>query len=177
MRLLATRGALIGTLLLFAVSLTGCGHSVDSEAQEIVTAFSDGDAVSITECIFGEGEESPVIDSILENTTIELKDTDKESVIYHVTAKDMSGIFEGGFFDDIENMTDDEILTAIAEYEGETVESDVEVSYQKNEDGEIVFDYASEKFLDAVTGGFVSAYAAQYEQYIETIRGIIEGGN
>ena len=155
-----------------------------SEAKKIETAFSEHNIEEINSLIFGvkkseleqEAEEEfgikfddqsgndtfnkdGFIARILEKTSVTVVKVEKSTVKYRISAPDMKGSLTD--FDEYESQENlekgliDHISSAPMR------ETEVDVPFEKI-DGNLVFNYRSEQFLDAVTGGFITEYSELY---------------
>lgn len=155
-----------------------------SEAKKIETAFSEHDVEEINRLIFGKKKsalEQQVEDEfgitfddqsgndtfnkdgfiakILERTTVTVGRIGKDSVKYKVSAPDMKDSLTG--ITDVESR--EELEKKLIEHitAAQMKETEVEVTFEEV-DGNLVFNYQTEQFLDAITGGFITEYGELY---------------
>lgn len=156
-------------------------------AFEIVTAFKTNDIEKINDIIFLDDkvvldENFGVSFDDTKETNIELKNgilseifscvditcdsVDSQQFVYTIESPDMSGVFDNAF----ELKTADELVEHIRDYakKAKTVKNNVTVAYV-NKQGEIIADYQTEEFINAITGGLADEYKKVYTQYINEL--------
>ena len=173
-------------LLLFA----GCDRqqaaftAPQETAQIVADAFSSGDMDAIAEAVFGKPaltldpeiaalspEEAENHDGILgdifKRVTINVQYAALGIAQYEIQAPDMTDVFAEISLNAAE-ITEDTLREHIRTYaeEAPLITTTVRLPYQTVE-GETVFNYQDEAFINAVTGGFLSAYQALYAETLE----------
>lgn len=173
-------------LLLFA----GCDRqqaaftAPQETAQIVADAFSSGDMDAIAEAVFGKpaltldpeiAALSPekaenhdgILGDIFKRVTINVQYAALGIAQYGIQAPDMAGVF-AEIPPDATEITEDTLREHIRTYaeEAPLITTTVRLPYQTVK-GETVFNYQDEAFIDAVTGGFLSAYQALYAETLE----------
>lgn len=167
--------------------LVGCeeqNETVETEAQVVADAFTDGDMETINKTIFGTndveiddglsdiwGEDAQSQDGVLtcifDLVTVKVKKTTDSTIEYEIEAPDMSKVFV-----DIDinaaNISQDELLQYIKNYaqNAETKDTTVSIEYILVDD-ELIVNYQDEEFINTVTGGLLDAYKALYSEMLE----------
>lgn len=173
-------------LLLFA----GCDRqqaaftAPQETAQIVADAFSFGDMDTIEEAVFGETaltldpeiaalapkeakKQDGFLEDIFKRVTIKVQYAALGIAQYEIQAPDMAGVF-AEIPPDATEITEDTLREHIRTYAAEAplITTTVRLPYQTVE-GETVFNYQDEAFINAVTGGFLSAYQALYAETLE----------
>lgn len=106
---------------------------------------------------------------VMREDSIEVKDIGKNTIIYKITAPDLSKLF----FDMKETKVSEEnIESYISEYvsNAEKITTEVEISYT-NQNGKFSANYRSEEFINALTGNLVTAYQQLMQDAINEVGG------
>ena len=106
---------------------------------------------------------------VMREDSIEVKDIGKNTIIYKITAPDLSKLF----FDMKESKVSEEnIESYISEYvsNAEKITTEVEISYT-NQNGKFSANYRSEEFINALTGNLVTAYQQLMQDAINEVGG------
>lgn len=157
-------------------------------AFEIVTAFKTDDIEKINDILFSDDKVvldeniGVSFDNSAEDTNIEQKNgmlseifsyveisydgIEGQQFVYTIKSPNMSGVFDNV----LELQTEDELVEHICDYakEAKTVKNNVAVAYVNNQ-GEIIADYQTEAFINAITGGLADEYKKVYTQYINEL--------
>lgn len=154
-------------------------------AKQIVKAFKNNDIQSINDIVFrddtlkiddniGVTIDSPetnnndksVLEPIFSHTKISYKGIEDNKFVYDIDAPNMREVFS--FATNIQ--TQDELIKHIENYaqNAKNIGFTVSVDYVEN-DGELIADYQTEEFINAITGGLVDAYKDIYSQYINEL--------
>ena len=175
-------------------SLVGCeeqNEAVETEAQVVVDAFTDGDMEIINKTIFGTNEveiddglsdiwgkdaqfQDGVLTYIFDLVTVKVKKTTNSTIEYEIEAPDMSKVFV-----DIDtnatNISQDELLQYIKKYaqNAETKDTTVSLEYILVDD-ETIVNYQDEEFVNAVTGGLLDAYKTLYSEMLGEYTGGVD---
>lgn len=181
--------------LAVCAALTGCGNQEDTatdgnqavreSAQAVADAFTDSDMGEINEKVFGvdsRAVEDTLLDEwdkesqsqegvlaiVFELATVKVGDVGDDSVVFEVTAPDMSKVFDGLGAESSADMSEEELLEYVSDYarDAETREAKVTLEYS-TAGGEPTVNYQDEGFVNAVTGGLLDAYKALYAQVLD----------
>lgn len=157
-------------------------------ASEIVTAFEADDIEKINDIIFSSNKvvldenfgvsfngdtkdtntelKNGILSAIFSCVDISCDSVDSQQFVYTIVSPDMSGVFDNV----LELQTADELVEHICDYakEAKTVKNNVAVAYVNNQ-GEIIADYQTEEFINAITGGLADEYKKIYTQYINEL--------
>lgn len=169
------------------VSLADCGQqneAVETEAQVIADAFTNGGMQTINKTIFGINEveiddglsdiggedvqsQDGVLDYIFDLVTVKVKKTTDSTIEYEIEAPDMSKVFVD-MNTNADNLSKDELLGYIKNYaqNAETKDTTVSLGYILVDD-EPILNYQDEEFINAVTGGLLDAYKTLYSEMLE----------
>lgn len=178
----------ITLIMCLAVLFSGCSNKnnqVEEQASEIVTAFSSNDINQINRLMgfvdesdtsFISGEDG-ILSDIFTKTDIEIDNVDNAMISYRISAPDMSGVFTDNL-EQLSEMDESELEEYIKQYaqDAERVENTVTLEYTI-EDEDIVIDYTSQDFVDAITGGLLQAYIDLYRQIIEEYEELVNESN
>ena len=168
-------------------SLAGCGQqneAVETEAQVIADAFTNGDMETINKTILGINEieiddalsdiwgenaqsQDGVLAYIFDLVTVRVKKTTDSTIEYEIEAPDMSKVFVD-VNTNADNLSEDELLDYIKNYaqNAETKDTTVSLEYILVDD-EPILNYQNEEFINAVTGGLLDAYKTLYSEMLE----------
>lgn len=162
-------------------NLNGCGNSdVKDIVNENIEVFMSGNMEDINKILFENQDsstgsevnefENKILSNIFSNSTIKIKKVEKDVVELKVIAPDMKDVFKN-LPDSSEEYTEDGLLEYMQEYVGvvETCEFIVDLPYTKDGE-EIVIDYRDEDFVNAITGGMLSAYKELYFAMLDEFR-------
>ena len=176
--------------ILVCVILTcfaGCGQqneAVETEAQAIADAFTNGDMETINKTIFGINEiesddalsdiwgenaqsRDGVLTYIFDLVTVKVKKTTDSAIEYEIEAPDMSKVFVD-LNTNAQNLSEDELLDYLKNYAQNTETKDTTVSLEYIlVDDELILNYQDEEFINAVTGGLLDAYKTLYLEMLE----------
>ncbi len=166
--------------------LGGCeeqNEAVETEAQVVADAFTDGDMETINKTIFGTNEveindglsdiwgedaqsQDGVLTCIFDLVTVKVKKTTDSTIEYEIEAPDMSKVFVD-MDTNTTNISQDELLQYIKNYAQnvETKDTTVSLEYILVDDEPIV-NYQDEEFINAVTGGLLDAYKTLYSEML-----------
>lgn len=160
----------------------------EDAASEIVTAFETDDIEKINDIIFSKDKVvldenyGVSFDDGIEDANIKLKNgvfskifscveisydgVEGQQFIYTIKSPDMSGVFDNL----LELQTTDELVEHICNYaqKAKTIKYNIAVDYVNNQ-GKIIADYQTEKFINAITGGLLNEYQIIYTQYINEL--------
>lgn len=176
--------------------LTNCdkvSDGVKKDATKIINAFEKNDIKEINQLIFGyninslqkETKDSANLKSVdLDNgvlklffslVSIEVKSIDKDTIIYKITAPDMSGFFKKNQHK-LKKLGEIELKNYLEKYakKAKNINKEIKIGYLLN-DGVCEINYQTKEFIDAITGGLLVSYTEFYNQIIdEYIRGLEE---
>ena len=167
--------------------LVGCeeqNETVETEAQVVADAFTDGDMETINKTIFGTNEveiddglsdiwgedaqsQDGVLTCIFDLVAVKVKKTTDSTIEYEIEAPDMSKVFVN-MGTNTTNTSQDELLQYIKNYaqNAETKVATVSLEYILVDDEPIV-NYQDKEFINAVTGGLLDAYKTLYSEMLE----------
>ena len=182
------KNIILGILMcVILTNLVGCGKQneiVETKAQIIADAFTDGDMETINKTIFGTNEveiddslsdiwgedaqsQDGVLACIFDLVTVKVKKTTDSTIEYEIEAPDMSKVFID-MNTNADNISEDGLLDYIKSYvpNAETKETTMSLEYILVDDEPIV-NYQNEEFVNAVTGGLLDAYKNLYSEMLE----------
>ena len=156
-------------------------------ASEIVIAFETDDIEKINDIIFANNKvildenfgvsfddtevantelKNGILSEIFSYVDITCDSVDSQQFVYTIESPDMSRVFDNAF----ELTTADKLVEHIRDYakEAKTVKNNVTVTYVNNQ-GDIIADYQTEEFINAITGGLAEEYKKVYTQYINEL--------
>lgn len=179
---------LLAAFLMFLIA--GCNSEkkqVKELVEDDVQVWTSGDMNSINEMILGfnptdaEFEMDPQTKSgegflgeLFAKAEINLEKIQENEVLLEITAPDMSGFFREKKNELAKLTTEEEMRSAILDYAGKSEKVTRQVSLEyTNEDSIIRINYLDPDFLDAMTGGFVTAYAEVYREFMEMLEASI----
>lgn len=176
------------------VGLAGCeqpNEAVETEAQVIADAFTNGDMEIINKTVFGTNEieiddglsdiwgedaqsQEGVLTCIFDLVTVKVKKTTDSTIEYEIEAPDMSKVFVD-MNANADDLSEDELLDYIRNYaqNAETKDTTVSIEYILVDD-EPILNYQDEEFINTVTGGLLDAYKTLYSEMLEEYA---EGGD
>lgn len=170
------------TLLLGVYFLSKECKAVKEYAENVVEIFHNGSKEKIDELVFGyreldvenenqEGDEREgILVKIFKNISIKVKKITGKEIQYEIICPDLTA-----FFDTLEK--ENKMLSA-AEMENsleklieeaEMKEHVVSIPYEKK-DGEIIANYRTEEFINAITGGLLESYKEIYTKMLEELK-------
>lgn len=150
------------------------GKTIESGSMEdinnLIFGISQSDVVNGMEEILGTGESDTVQDGILSDifkrNTIKVGNVSKDTIEYQIEAPDLSEIFVE-ILNEKKDLSEEQLLEYMREYIGQAKLKKVTVTIPYTvENEEIVIDYQNEEFIDAITGGLLSAYRQLYQEMI-----------
>jgi len=173
----------------FQIVLIGCSSKaaeVKDNAQIVADAFNSGDILDINKHIFGEdvlsideavveiwgetqeNKQVGLLSSIFSHDTVTVKQVNDKNVVFEIEAPNMENVFLDISSNLSANYSEEEMLKYIQDYINNTEikKYNVEVPYSLV-DGNVVIEYQSESFINAVTGGLLNAYKQLYLDAIE----------
>lgn len=180
---------IVGMIGILCLTLMSCGKEKDikKEAEKIADAVENNDRKTIAEMLMGtenfdvdeeladffedqETGENSVIDGIVERDTVEVKEVTDQYIIYEISAPELSGIFQEAMGEEAlsEETFEDYILNYIATADETKIEVKVPYTY---EDGMFTANYATEEFINGITGNLVTAYQELIGQMLEENKG------
>lgn len=177
----------LSAIFILSVGLVGCvqqNKAIETEAQVIADAFTNGDMENINKAIFGTneleiddslsdiwGENSQTDDGVLtcifDSVTVKVKKITDSTIEYEIEAPDMSKIFIDMNTNN-DNISEEKLSDYIKSYipDVETKKTTVSLEYVLVDDKPVV-NYRKEEFINAVTGGLLDAYKALYSEMPE----------
>lgn len=114
-----------------------------------------------------DAEDIGIFSHLFEKTSVSYVKQENSKFIYDVTSPNMKGVF-----DDVEHIkTEHELSNHIQEYanRAEITKFTVAVDFAEI-DGEIVTNYNTEEFINAITGGLLDEYKTLYKRYFEDLK-------
>ena len=179
----------IGLLVVvICFSLVGCAKEekeVKTRAEEVGTTIESGDMEEINNLIFGINEsdvvngmeeilgteesntaQDGILSDIFKRNTIKVGNVSKDTIEYQIEAPNLSEIFVE-ILNEKKDLSEEQFLEYMGEYIGKAELKKVTVIIPYIvENEEIVIDYQNEEFIDAITGGLLSAYRQLYQDMI-----------
>lgn len=182
-------------ICIVAICCTGCvknAEQVEEDAQNVIEAFSSGDMEQINAVIFNMQElkndeelneilaeekvleEEGLLSAIFKQDKIILEKVHRDTIEYEIIAPDMSN-----FFQDLEKrqnkLTENELLEYAKDYLHASKKEKfvVNVPYEISEEN-VIINYQSEEFINAITGGLVDAYKQVYKESLKRYKEGIE---
>lgn len=174
-------------LIAFSVAVSGCSNNnaLEANAEEIVDCINNNDMSTFQKIVmennllsddslseFFETEieddnpdESGIISEIIAQDSIKLKKINDNSIEYELKTPKLENIFQDALEQDLE---DDEIEDYLREYirTADKDKCNVEVPYTYN-DGVFKADYATEEFVNALTGGMIKSYQELVQKMLQ----------
>ena len=173
---------MIGLVCALCFSACGTDKAVETEAEKIVEAVTNKDMKAVETIILGTGNfvtdeeladffqdsESPnngIITKIVEQDSIKIKEITKEYIAYEITAPELMNIFENVMKEDF---TEDSFKEYIYNYisAANKTKNEVKVPYTY-EEGVFTADYATQEFMNGITGNLITAYQKLMKQMIQ----------
>lgn len=177
-------------LIIILLCFTSCSSIDDSlkeSADTIVEAFTNGDSTAIEEMVFGieqqqiddeassyfkeDEDQNGIMSLIIKKTEVSVKkiDTKNSVIIYTVKSPDMSTIFTD-LPENINSMSESDIKKHILDrvQNGEKTNTEIKIAYVE-EDGNYTINYQTPEFIDAITGGLLTAYKTAYQEMTNQI--------
>lgn len=174
-------------LIAFSVAVSGCSNNnaLEANAEEVVDCINNNDMSTLQKIVmennllsddslseFFETEieddnldESEIISEIIAQDSIKLKKINDNSIEYELKTPKLENIFQDALEQDLE---DDEIEDYFREYirTADKDKCNVEVPYTYN-DGVFKADYATEEFVNALTGGMIKSYQELVQKMLQ----------
>ena len=172
-------------LLLLIFILSGCGSSpVKDVVEEDLKLLSEGNIDDWNALLFGsvdtaaseewtanaEAEGNGFLADLLAMSSAKVKSVEETEIILEVTAPDMSDFFTANGTRLAAITAEAEMNALILEHAAvaDMISHEIGLTYTM-EDEEIKVDYGSPAFVDAMTGGLVSAYTDLISQMMEEL--------
>lgn len=171
------RGIWILSMLALLLALSACGgnRQVKQEVTEDIQVFTGGSMEDINTLLFGDLETQTgkgFLAELFAMSEVTVKKVEKDSVILEITAPDMSDFFTANADTLASITTSEEMKAAVLAHAAAAQTVTTQVSLPYTLDGEtLIIDYTDAAFIDAMTGGLASAYAAVYIGMIEAMGG------
>lgn len=174
-------------MIAFSVAVSGCSNNnaLEANAEEVVDCINNNDMSTLQKIVmennllsddslseFFETEieddnpdESEIISEIIAQDSIKLKKINDNSIEYELKTPKLENIFQDALEQDLE---DDEIEDYFREYirTADKDKCNVEVPYTYN-DGVFKADYATEEFVNALTGGMIKSYQELVQKMLQ----------
>lgn len=174
-------------LIAFSVAVSGCSNNnaLEANAEEIVDCINNNDMSTFQKIVMGNNllsddslseffeteieddnpDESGIISEIIAQDSIKLKKINDNSIEYELKTPKLENIFQDALEQDLE---DDEIEDYLREYirTADKDKCNVEVPYTYN-DGVFKADYATEEFVNALTGGMIKSYQELVQKMLQ----------
>lgn len=179
-------------VFLMLLGLAGCKEEKDqqkqtvskTEVREQLEVFQSGDMEQINALLFAEQVREDgygwypqqehrgegFLGDLFAMTKTKVDAMEEGTAVLKITAPDMSRFFTSQA-QELSSVTDPQVLRQqLLSYasDAEQVTTEVRLPYSV-EDGQIQIDYCDPEFIDAMTGGLVSAYGALYDQMMEVL--------
>ena len=174
-------------LIAFSVAVSGCSNNnaLEANAEEVVDCINNNDMSTLQKIVMGNNllsddslseffeteieddnpDESGIISEIIAQDSIKLKKINDNSIEYELKTPKLENIFQDALEQDLE---DDEIEAYLREYirTADKDKCNVEVPYTYN-DGVFKADYATEEFVNALTGGMIKSYQELVQKMLQ----------
>ncbi len=174
-------------LIAFSVAVSGCSNNnaLEANAEEIVDCINNNVMSTFQKIVMGNNllsddslseffeteieddnpDESGIISEIIAQDSIKLKKINDNSIEYELKTPKLENIFQDALEQDLE---DDEIEDYLREYirTADKDKCNVEVPYTYN-DGVFKADYATEEFVNALTGGMIKSYQELVQKMLQ----------
>lgn len=174
-------------LIAFSVAVSGCSNNnaLEANAEEVVDCINNNDMSTLQKIVMGNNllsddslneffeteieddnpDESGIISEIIAQDSIKLKKINDNSIEYELKTPKLENIFQDALEQDLE---DDEIEVYLREYirTADKDKCNVEVPYTYN-DGVFKADYATEEFVNALTGGMIKSYQELVQKMLQ----------
>lgn len=174
-------------LIAFSVAVSGCSNNnaLEANAEEVVDCINNNDMSTLQKIVMGNNllsddslskffeteieddnpDESGIISEIIAQDSIKLKKINDNSIEYELKTPKLENIFQDALEQDLE---DDEIEDYLREYirTADKDKCNVEVPYTYN-DGVFKADYATEEFVNALTGGMIKSYQELVQKMLQ----------
>ena len=174
-----------GVYLFLNSSIGPRAKALENAFKEDTEVFKSGEIEEIEKVVYGKestyGEfdnvQSELISLFYKNANFDFIDSDKEFICVEVTSRDMSKFKSDALeiFNGIES--DDDFYKNLKNYySNQSLSSKkINLSYDKNENGNYIIDYNNFDFKDAVYGGFLTSYKEFREEFINGLSNLNEG--
>lgn len=174
-------------MIAFSVAVSGCSNNnaLEANAEEVVDCINNNDMSTLQKIVMGNNllsddslneffeteieddnpDESGIISEIIAQDSIKLKKINDNSIEYELKTPKLENIFQDALEQDLE---DDEIEVYLREYirTADKDKCNVEVPYTYN-DGVFKADYATEEFVNALTGGMIKSYQELVQKMLQ----------
>lgn len=171
--------------LVFTLFFSACGNekAVKAEAEKIVEAVENKDVNALEMLILGTGDfaedevlsdffsdsesdSNGVIDKIIEQDSIKVKKIEKETIVYEITAPQLSGMFEEAMKE--KDLSSENFEKYIYDYiaAADKIKIEVKVPYTY-ENKVFEADYLTKDFINAITGNLIDAYQGLVQKMLE----------
>lgn len=172
-------------MIAFSVAVSGCSNNnaLEANAEEVVDCINNNDMSTLQKIVMGNNllsddslseffeteieddnpDESGIISEIIAQDSIKLKKINDNSIEYELKTPKLENIFQDALEQDLE---DDEIEDYLREYirTADKDKCNVEVPYN---DGVFKADYATEEFVNALTGGMIKSYQELVQKMLQ----------
>jgi len=101
---------------------------------------------------------------------VSVKEIGEDVITYEITSPDITNVFNDMQYKE-KLYTEEEMIAYIKEYteKAEMKTYEVQVAYTE-ENGVATVDYQNEEFIDAISGGFLTAYKQLYTEMVDSYR-------
>lgn len=174
--------------LVVALFFSACGNekSVKAEAEKIVEAVENKDVKALEMLILGTGDfaedealsdfflesesdSNGVIAQIIEQDSIKVKKIEKETIVYEITAPQLSGMFEDAMKE--QGLSSENFEKYIYDYIAAADKIKIEVKVPYTYDDKIFeADYLTKDFINGITGNLINAYQGLVQKMLEENR-------
>lgn len=171
--------------LVVALFFSACGNekSVKAEAEKIVEAVENKDVKALEMLILGTGDfaedealsdfflesesdSNGVIAQIIEQDSIKVKKIEKETIVYEITAPQLSGMFEDAMKE--QGLSSENFEKYIYDYIATADKIKIEVKVPYTYDDKIFeADYLTKDFINGITGNLINAYQGLVQKMLE----------
>lgn len=171
--------------LVVALFFSACGNekSVKAEAEKIVEAVENKDVKALEMLILGTGDfaedealsdfflesesdSNGVIAQIIEQDSIKVKKIEKETIVYEITAPQLSGMFEDAMKE--QGLSSENFEKYIYDYIAAADKIKIEVKVPYTYDDKIFeADYLTKDFINGITGNLINAYQGLVQKMLE----------
>ncbi len=181
----------------FLVLICGCSSrskTAEAAAQEAIAVFNNGTSDEMQTLIFGsrtsgssqdvydqmgsligetidsyssESKDQSFLPHIFSKNTVAVTGSTKKTVTLEVIAPNLEGVFQN-LPDDSGSFTEEDLMLYLKDFadKAESKTFTVELPFV-TEGKEIIINYQTTDFLNAMTGGLISSYHQLYEELLE----------
>lgn len=182
-------------ILCILAALSSCGgkkSEIKNSINELSEAMRNKDEEKINEIIFLENDEfvienarkkleeagvsisseekkneTGILSEIFSQDKIEIKKIGKDTIECEITGPDISNIFQGKK-DWLYTITEEELNAYLQDFiDSADSRTTTVILHYIVENKKVQIDYKNREFFDAISGGFLTAYQTEYQNWIE----------